>query len=90
MRKALSLLAGLLSAVVVVAPVAAQDAMPKMMKIIVPFSPGANNDAIARAIADPLSKRLGNTIIVENRPGAGGAIGATEVARSAKDGSCCC
>ena len=87
MPKALSLIACLLSAVLVVAPATAQEAVPKLMKIIVPFSPGANNDAIARAIADPLSKRLGNTIIVENRPGAGGAIGATEVSKSPKDGS---
>ena len=60
--------------------------MPKLIKIVVPFSPGGNNDAIARAIAGPLSKRLDASVIVENRPGAGGAIGAT-VARSAKDGS---
>lgn len=87
MPKALSLIAGVLGVVLFAGPAAAQDAMPKMMKIIVPFSPGANNDAIARALADPLSKRLGNTIIVENRPGAGGAIGAAEVSRSPKDGS---
>ena len=68
MPKALSLIAGVLSTVLVAAPAAAQEAVPKLMKIIVPSSPGANNDAIARAIADPLSKRLGNTIIVENRP----------------------
>ena len=74
MPKALALVTGLLSAVLIAVSAAAQDAIPKMMKIIVPFSPGANNDAIARAIADPLSKRLGNTLIVENRPGAGGAI----------------
>lgn len=65
----------------------AQDLVPKLIKIIVPFSAGANNDAIARAIAEPLAKRLGSTVIVENRPGAGGAIGSVEVARSPKDGS---
>jgi tripartite-type tricarboxylate transporter receptor subunit TctC len=71
----------------VTTPGMAQDAMPKVMKIIVPFSAGANNDAIARAIAEPLGKRLGNTVIVENRPGAGGAIGASEVSKAPKDGS---
>ena len=87
MSRALLQIAGLLFAALPTAPVLAQEAVPKLMKIIVPFSPGANNDAIARALADPLSKRLGNTIIVENKPGAGGAIGATEVSKSPKDGS---
>ena len=87
MPRGLLQIAGLLVAVLTAAPVSAQEVVPKLMKIIVPFSPGANNDAIARALADPLSKRLGTTIIVENKPGAGGAIGATEVSRSPKDGS---
>jgi tripartite-type tricarboxylate transporter receptor subunit TctC len=93
MRKSFSVVVSLVSAVIAgaalidSAPAIAQESVPKLMKIIVPFSAGANNDAIARAIADPLSKRLGNTVIVENKPGAGGAIGATEVSKSAKDGS---
>ena len=60
---------------------------PAMMKIVVPFSAGASNDAMARAIAPLLSKRLGNTVIVENKPGAAGVIGADYVAKSPADGS---
>lgn len=66
---------------------AAQDAAPKLLRIVVPFSAGASNDAIARAIAGPLAKRLESTVIVENRPGAAGVIGADVVAKSPRDGS---
>ena len=66
---------------------AAQTAMPKLIKIIVPFSPGASNDAVARAIAVPLAQRLQATVIVENKAGAAGVIGADAVAKSPHDGS---
>ena len=70
------------------APVAvAQDAVPKLIRIVVPFSAGASNDAIARALAGPLAKRLDTSVIVENRPGAAGVIGADAVAKSPRDGS---
>ena len=65
----------------------AQTAMPKLIKIIVPFSPGASNDAVARAIAVPLAQRLQATVIVENKAGAAGTIGADAVAKSPHDGS---
>ena len=69
-------------------PVAiAQTPIPKLIKIIVPFSAGASNDAIARAIAVPLAKRLQTAVIVENKAGAAGVIGADAVAKSARDGS---
>ena len=68
-------------------PALAQDALPKVVRIVVPFSPGASNDAIARVIAPPLAKRLETTVIVENRPGAAGVIGADAVAKSPRDGS---
>ena len=61
--------------------------IPSLIKIVVPFSPGASNDAIARAVAPPLAKRLGATVIVENKPGAAGVIGADSVAKSPRDGS---
>lgn len=61
--------------------------LPSLIKIVVPFSPGASNDAIARAVAPPLAKRLGATVIVENKPGAAGVIGADSVAKSPRDGS---
>jgi tripartite-type tricarboxylate transporter receptor subunit TctC len=69
------------------ATVPAQDTVPKMIRIVVPFSPGASNDAIARSIAGPLARRLDATVIVENRPGASGVIGADAVAKSPRDGS---
>ena len=71
-----------------VSPALAQEApLPKMIKIIVPFSPGASNDLFGRALAQRMSARLGTTVIVENKPGAGGAIGAEVVARGEPDGS---
>ena len=76
---------GYLSGVSAVAT--AQDAVPKLIRIVVPFSPGASNDAIARLLATPLSKRLDTTVVVENRPGAAGVIGAELVAKSPRDGS---
>ena len=61
--------------------------IPKLVRIIVPFSAGASNDVIARAIAVPLAKRLETSIIVENRPGAAGVVGSDAVAKSPRDGS---
>ena len=79
------LLAGLLGGFASIAT--AQEAAPKLIRIVVPFSPGASNDAIARTIAGPLAKRLDTSVIVENKPGASGIIGADLVAKSARDGS---
>ena len=69
-------------------PVAfAQPALPGLIKIVVPFSPGASNDVIARAIAVQLAKRLEVAVIVENKAGAAGVVGADVVAKSSRDGS---
>jgi tripartite-type tricarboxylate transporter receptor subunit TctC len=65
----------------------AQEAVPKLIRIVVPFSAGASNDAIARAIAVPLAKRLDTSVVVDNRPGAAGVVGSDSVAKSPRDGS---
>ncbi len=65
----------------------AQATLPKQIRIVVPFSPGGSNDVIARALAAPLGKRLDITVIVENKPGAAGVIGADFVAKAPRDGS---
>ncbi|WP_179266708.1 Bug family tripartite tricarboxylate transporter substrate binding protein [Bordetella genomosp. 4] len=69
------------------APSRAEAPLPDLIKLIVPFSPGASNDVFGRALGAKLSKELGTNVIVENKPGAGGVIGASEVARAKPDGS---
>jgi len=64
----------------------AQQWPAKTIRIIVPFSAGSTSDVIARLIAQPLSAALGQSVIVENRGGAGGSIGSAVVAQSAPDG----
>jgi tripartite-type tricarboxylate transporter receptor subunit TctC len=64
----------------------AQDYPNRPIRLIVPFGTGGATDSSARAVADRLGQRLGQSIVVENRAGAGGSIGAQYVARSAPDG----
>lgn len=68
------------------APVQAQDYPSKPIRIIVPFSPGGAVDGPTRAVAQELSKRLKQQVIIENKPGAGATIGSELVAKSAPDG----
>lgn len=78
----------LAAAVAWAAPAAhAQDPFPtKPITIVVPFSPGTNSDVIMRSMTPALTATLGQPIIIESRPGAGGAIAMQHVARSAPDG----
>ena len=70
-------------------PAFGQPAFPlqKAITLVVPFSPGGGNDILARAIAPEMGQSLGQTIVVDNRPGAGRNIGAEFVAHAAPDGS---
>ncbi|HEX6414793.1 MAG TPA: tripartite tricarboxylate transporter substrate binding protein [Burkholderiales bacterium] len=58
----------------------------KPVRVIVTFSPGGSSDIVARLLGGPLQNELGQSVIVDNKPGAGGTIGALEAARAAPDG----
>ena len=64
----------------------AQSYPSKVIKLQVPFAPGGTTDVVARIIAEPLGKALGQNVIVENKAGGGGSIGAAETARATPDG----
>ena len=85
-------IAGLISAVTLAVSLFASpashaaDEFNHLVRIIVPFAPGGTSDILARIIAPKLSAAIGQTVIVENKAGAGGNIGADAVAKSPKDG----
>jgi len=68
-----------------VAPARAQSS--KIMTLVVPFPPGGSTDALARLLQSRLQTKLGRTVLVENKSGAAGSLGAAQVAKSAADGS---
>ena len=76
----------LIAALLAAGNASAQSWPAKAVRVIVTFSPGGSSDIVARLIAIPLGSELGQPIIVDNKPGAGGTIGALEAARAAPDG----
>jgi tripartite-type tricarboxylate transporter receptor subunit TctC len=78
--------AAALALLALTAPGAAQDWPQRSIRLIVGFGAGGGTDIISRIVAQPLQEKLGQPVVVENRPGAGGTIGAEAVARADKDG----
>jgi tripartite-type tricarboxylate transporter receptor subunit TctC len=65
---------------------AAQDWPQRPIRVVVPFGPGGGSDIVGRIIAQSMQERLGQPVVIENRPGAGGMLGNEAVARADKDG----
>ena len=86
-RNTLQRLAAGVAAAVAGAPALAQAQSGKVIHIVVPFPPGGSTDLLARRIGEKLAPALGQPVVVDNRPGAGGTVGAQFVARSAPDGT---
>lgn len=82
----LTILAALAATTAFVAPAAAQDYPTKPLTMLVPFSAGGPTDVVARLVAQVMSNELGQQVLVENAPGAGGTLAAGRLAQSANDG----
>jgi tripartite-type tricarboxylate transporter receptor subunit TctC len=85
-RAALALAAGSVVATAAHAPAQAQVWPTKRVQVVVPFSPGSATDLLPRTVFEHVSAKVGQTIIIENRPGGGGAIGVSAVAKAEPDG----
>ena len=75
-----------LALIAISAPAMAQDYPNKPITILVPQAPGASSDLLARTLAERLQALWGQSVVIDNRPGAGGNIGAAIAARAAPDG----
>jgi tripartite-type tricarboxylate transporter receptor subunit TctC len=86
MKRSVAILSALALSVIACGASAQQSYPAKPIRFIVPFPPGGGNDTVARAIAHQMGPALGQPVVVDNRPGAGGSIGADLAAKSPADG----
>ncbi len=86
-RRRLTLAAGVAAVASIASPALAQAGYPnRPIRLVVPLAPGGGGDLTARQVAPMLAERLGTTVVVENRPGAGGSLGTDVVLKSPPDG----
>lgn len=86
LRKMMAILPLTACAVLPMGAVAAESFPDRPIRLIVPFGPGGGTDVLGRMLAERMSEGLGQTVVVENKPGAGGSIGTSEVAKAKPDG----
>lgn len=86
MKKILKAVVLALASGLAVSPALAQSYPHRPIKLQVPFAAGGTTDLVARIVADPLGKLLGQPVVVENKPGGGGSVSAAEIARAQPDG----
>jgi tripartite-type tricarboxylate transporter receptor subunit TctC len=85
-RYVLAALIACIAALSALAPALAQSWPARPIRFILPFPPGGATDVIGRTVGQPLSARLGQPVVIENRPGSNGNIAAEVVAKSRPDG----